>query len=462
MAPETTRWEEYGEWVGWWPETGQRVAAHEWAMTRALLRGETVRGELIEYQPFGRSERRFFLNNAAPICGADGQLLGAVVAEQDVTARMAAERALQQNVERIGLALAAGAILGTWFWDLRHDRFTVDEAFATNFGLDPALGQEGLSLEQVVATVHPDDRPGLMAAIAEAVARGGAYAHEYRVRRRDGRYYWIEANGRVEHAADGTPVSFPGVLLDVEGRRAVLAALRESEERFRELADHISQFAWTADASGAIGWYNKRWYDYTGTSPDEVRDWGWARVHHPEYREGVVAKFRAAIASGEPWEDTFPLRSRSGEYRWFLSRAVPIRDAQGQVIRWFGTNTDVTAQREAQAQLAELAASLEKRVQARTAELEQANAELRRSNMALERFAYITSHDLKEPIRTVSSFTQLIEQRYGAQLDDRGRLYLGMVIRGAERMSALVDDLLTYSRLSGENVPLQPVDLGTP
>ncbi|PTA67191.1 PAS domain-containing protein [Deinococcus arcticus] len=462
MAPETSRWEEYGEWAGWWPGTGQRIQAHEWGMARALLQGETVRGELVEYQPFGGTERRFFLNNAAPILGAGGQLLGAVVAEQDVTARMAAEQALQQHVERIGLALAAGAILGTWFWDLRHDRFTVDEAFATSFGLDPALGQEGLSLEQVIATVHPDDRPGLVAAIDEAVARGGPYAHEYRVRRRDGQYYWIEANGRVDLDGDGTPLSFPGVLLDVQERRAVLAALRESEERFRELADHISQFAWTADPSGAIGWFNQRWYDYTGTTLEEVQGWGWAQLHHPEHRDEVVRKFSHAVKAGEPWEDTFPLRSRTGEYRWFLSRAVPIRDAQGQIVRWFGTNTDVTAQREAQAQLAELAASLERRVQARTAELERANAELQRSNMELERFAYITSHDLKEPIRTVASFTGLIAQRYGGQLDERAHLYLGMIEKGAERMRALVDDLLTYSRLSGDAAPLQPVDLRTP
>ncbi|WP_446907595.1 PAS domain-containing protein, partial [Klebsiella pneumoniae] len=75
---------------------------------------------------------------------------------------------------------------------------------------------------------------GLVAAIGAVIARGGPYAHQYRVRRADGRYYWIEANGRVDHAPDGTPLSFPGVLLDVEERRAMLAALRESEARFRE------------------------------------------------------------------------------------------------------------------------------------------------------------------------------------------------------------------------------------
>ena len=144
------------------------------------------------------------------------------------------EATARADAERVKLALAAGAIIGTWFWDLPSDRFTVDEAFARSFGLDPALGREGLSLEQVIATVHPDDRQGLIAAINEAIGRGGAYAHQYRVRRTDGGYYWIEANGRVDLAPDGTGLRFPGVLLDVEKRRAD-AMLANLAERLRTL-----------------------------------------------------------------------------------------------------------------------------------------------------------------------------------------------------------------------------------
>ncbi|MDC6700645.1 PAS domain-containing protein, partial [Leclercia adecarboxylata] len=129
----------------------------------------------------------------------------------------------RENVQRVQLALEAGAIIGTWNWHLPTDRFTVDEGFANAFGLDPALGREGLSLEQIIATVHPEDKEGLIAAISEVIGRGGAYAHQYRVRRTDGRFYWIEANGRVDHADDGTPLSFPGVLIDVEDRRSIEA-----------------------------------------------------------------------------------------------------------------------------------------------------------------------------------------------------------------------------------------------
>jgi len=145
-------------------------------------------------------------------------------------------------------------------------------------------------------------------------------------------------------------------------------ALRESEARFRELADNISQFAWTADRSGWIYWYNKRWHDYTGTTLEEMQGWGWQKVHHPEHVDRVVERIKQSFETGRPWEDTFPLRGRDGNYRWFLSRALPIRDDAGEVIRWFGTNTDITDQIKAEKALRDLNDNLEERVQSETRE----------------------------------------------------------------------------------------------
>lgn len=129
--------------------------------------------------------------------------------------------------------------------------------------------------------------------------------------------------------------------------------LHNSEVQFRTMANSIPQLAWMADADGNIYWYNQRWYDYTGTTEAEVIEWGWQKVHHPDHVERVVRQIRESFAAGEPWEDTFPLRSQSGRYRWFLSRAKPIRDQQGRVVRWFGTNTDITEQREYERHLRE-------------------------------------------------------------------------------------------------------------
>ena len=125
-------------------------------------------------------------------------------------------------------------------------------------------------------------------------------------------------------------------------------AVRESEERFHTLADNISQLAWMADAQGWIYWYSRRWFDYTGTTLEEMQGWGWKQVHHPDHVERVVQRIQQSWDSGEAWEDTFPLRGKDGEYRWFLSRALPICDADGQIVRWFGTNTDITDFRAAQ------------------------------------------------------------------------------------------------------------------
>jgi len=118
-------------------------------------------------------------------------------------------------------------------------------------------------------------------------------------------------------------------------------ALLEGENRFRTLANNMSQLAWMADEKGWIFWYNDRWFDYTGTTLEEMVGWGWKNVH-PDHVQRIVDNISQCFQTGETWEDTFPLRDRHGNYRWFLSRAVPIRDSRGKVSRWFGTNTDIS------------------------------------------------------------------------------------------------------------------------
>ena len=203
-------------------------------------------GEPANFESYAKTFERWFDVRAVRVGDpAERQI---AIFFSDVTARRVAEDRLRasealarENAERVQLALAAGAIIGTWHWDLPTDRFTVDEAFAGTFGLDPALGCEGIPLAQIIETVHPDDQAGLASAINEVIARGGSYAHQYRVRRADGRYRWIEANGRVDYALDGTPQSFPGVLLDVEERRAVEVERDRVTAELRALTETLEQ-----------------------------------------------------------------------------------------------------------------------------------------------------------------------------------------------------------------------------
>ena len=136
--------------------------------------------------------------------------------------------------------------------------------------------------------------------------------------------------------------AFNGMLLEIQKRDL---ALQESERQFRTLADSIPQLAWMAEADGNLFWYNRRWYEFTGTTPDQMNGWGWQSVHDPETLPDVLTKWRIALASGEPFEMIFPLRGADGTFRHFLTLAMPVRDGRGKIMRWFGTNTDITEQR---------------------------------------------------------------------------------------------------------------------
>ncbi|MGQ0671522.1 MAG: PAS domain S-box protein [Hyphomicrobium sp.] len=170
---------------------------------------------------------------------------------------------------------------------------------------------------------------------------------------------WWDVTVSPVHDLSGRLTWLVAIARDVSRQKSAEDQLRLSEQHFRALADHMAQFAWLAEPSGSIFWYNRRWFDYTGTTLAEMAGWGWRAVHHPDHLERVVEKFSGCIKSGEVWEDTFPLRGVDGSYRWFLSRAMPIRNDSGDIELWCGTNTDVTEQREASARLRQLARIIE-------------------------------------------------------------------------------------------------------
>jgi PAS domain S-box-containing protein len=216
----------------------------------------------------------------------------------------------------------------------------------------------------------------------------------------------------------------------------VLARKRveESEIQFRTLAETIPHLAWMADAAGDRFWFNRRWYDFTGTTFYEVKDWGWSKVHDPNVLPEVLRQWREALSSGQPFEMVCPLKGADGAFRSFLTRMEPIKDIQGRVVRWFGTNTDITDQR-------------------RTEE------ELRRMNRELEEFAYVASHDLQEPLRMVNIYTQQIVKMLGPE-NAKLTQYSVFVRQGVTRMEALIHDLLTFSRtVQREEAPVGTADL---
>jgi PAS domain S-box-containing protein len=224
------------------------------------------------------------------------------------------------------------------------------------------------------------------------------------------------------------------IVIAVEVTEQVLARKKaeESEERFRNLADNISQLAWMAEANGWIFWYNRRWFDYTGTTLEEMQGWGWKKVHHPDHIERVVTRIQHSWDTGETWEDTFPLRGREGEYRWFLSRAQPIRDAGGKVLRWFGTNTDVTRQRAA-------------------------DEALKEADRRKDVFIATLSHELRNPLAPIRNAVQLLRD---ADDDPEIRAQArGILERQVRHTIRLVDDLLDLSRVTLGTMSLEKQEL---
>jgi PAS domain S-box-containing protein len=355
---------------GGWPE----VAEFNANVLKVGLAGGTLayRDHELTLCRSGKAEQVWMDLDYSPLPDDEGRPAGVIAIVIETTKRVAAERLRaaaeakgRLEAERVQLALSAGAIIGTWFWDLPTDRFTIDAAFARSFGLDPALGHSGIPLEQIIATVHADDRSGLLAAIQEVIGRGGHYAHQYRVRREDGKYYWIEANGRVELAADGTPLRFPGVLLDVSARRAANEARRSSEARLRLVVEEAKDHAiLTTDMDGLV----------TSWSPGAAAIFGWSGeeiVGHPaailftaqDRADGVDAReLLTAAATGYAVDERWHLR-KDGQ-RVFMNGSVrPLpADENGRPLGFMKIARDETERRRTDEALRQLNADLEKEV----------------------------------------------------------------------------------------------------
>lgn len=153
------------------------------------------------------------------------------------------------------------------------------------------------------------------------------------------------------HDDDGKIVGASKIVRDITSQYEDQQQLQESQERFEALADNIPQLAWMADKEGLIFWYNKRWYEYTGTTLEETKGRGWQKLHHPDHADRVTTSMQHSWDTGEPWEETFPLRGADGKFRWFLSRALPVYDKEGELALWFGTNTDITDQKQHEEQI---------------------------------------------------------------------------------------------------------------
>lgn len=253
------------------------------------------------------------------------------------------------------MALAAGAIVGTWFWDVVRDRVTVDDALARAFGLEPQVAGAQPPLERILASVHPDDRPGVSEAIAEALAQGGRYAHQYRAQGADGQYRWIEAIGRVDLDAGGQPREFSGVLIDIEARRQTEAERDQAQTLLRSFIDAAPGVVFAKDRQGRFLIGNRSTSELLGCPPEAYIGRTDAEVlGDPEQAAAIMATDERVMASGQPEQLEEQVNFADGRRAWWLSTKAPLRDAEGNVVGLIGTSLDITRRRAAEARHREI------------------------------------------------------------------------------------------------------------
>ena len=201
-------------------------------------------------------------------------------------------------------------------------------------------------------------------------------------------------------------------------------ALRDAErarERFRFMAESMPQKIFTTTPAGETNYLNRQWMEFTGLPFEQLQNWGWTQVIHPDDLDSNLGSWRHSVETGEPFLLQHRCRGADGVYKWHLSRAHAMRDASGSISMWIGSSTDIHEQKEKE-------------------------EELRRANEDLQQFAYSASHDLQEPIRNVAVYSEIVAKRYHSLLDPDGRQFLGFLTEGGRRLATLIDDLLAYTR----------------
>ncbi|HSI68705.1 MAG TPA: PAS domain-containing protein, partial [Gillisia sp.] len=351
--------------------------------------------------------------------------------------RARAEKALREAQENLNIALEA-AQMGTWILDLSTN------TTKRNFRHDQIFGYN--SLQKVwnkdIARKHvlKEDYEIFDAAFATATKTGKLH-FEVRVRWQDGSIHWMEVTGHYYFNENGEPVRVAGVNFEVTERRQAEQALRESEQRFRNLVEASALAVWETNPKGEVEVDSPSWRNFTGQTIEEWKGTGWKNVVHPDDLETAIREWEKAVTTRQNFDSEYRIRSAQGSYRWTNIKGIPIFDTQGRVIKWSGMNLDINDRKEAEA------------------ELRKAKEAAEEASRAKDDFVSTMSHEIRTPLNAIIGLTNLLMEQKPRE-DQKENL--SSLSFSARNLLVLINDILDFSKLEAGKMEISEIHFNLP
>ncbi|MBB4802824.1 PAS domain S-box-containing protein [Flavobacterium nitrogenifigens] len=405
-------------------------------LNEVLSNGKTIReNESVAYVDIKGKLKKFYLDyEYTTLYEKNGKASGIMCTVYDVTSKVKARKKVETAEERARLAAEIGEI-ATWDLNLLTRKLIYSENILAIFGFEK---NRKIIHQDIRDRILPEDNQIVVDALAKAL-KTGIYKYEARILRLDNSIGWIKVHGKVFFDENNEPVKMLGTVMDFTDERNIQQILFKSEKKFRLLADSMPQLIWTSDTLGNLNYFNETFYTYSGITKADIQKNGWLQIVHPDDREENVKLWMESVKSGHDFLFIHRFKRYDGEYRWQLSRAIAQLDEFGKVQMWVGTSTDIEDQKN-------FTNRLEEQILERTTQLEIKNRDLVNMNIELQSFAYISSHDLQEPLRKIQTFASRLADLDEQNISAIAKTYLARIEVSAKRMQSLIQDLLTYSR----------------
>lgn len=350
-----------------------------------------------------------------PYRDSDGNITGVMSVSTEVTNETLARQKIEAS-EKEFRELADSLPELVWTTDNQGAQTFASRRWKEYTGLDP---YDEHTFSQVV---HPADLESILKIWKESLLSGKTYVTEVRLKSKTGEYNWFYVKGEPIENENGGIKKWVGAFTNVNAQKITEDNLKLTSERFQVLADSMPQFVWTGDATGNLNYYNRAVYDYSGLTIEEILNDGWLQIVHPEEREENIRQWIEAVTTGNDFVFAHRFRRYDGKYRWQLSRAVPQRDAEGNIQMWIGTSTDIH--------------------------------ELKEMDEQKDFFIAMVSHELKTPITSMKGYVQILQSKYKNTGDAFLKSSLETVNKQIAKTSKLISELLDVSKIKSGSLSL--------